>query len=329
MHIRYSKQEQGIQNGVANMTLGDKLAKLRKENNYTQEQLADVLEVSRQAISKWESDATYPETDKLIRICKFFHCSTDYLLLEEEKCTENQNIFACKCLPDNQLLMNEVLKFIDMLFSHQRKNIKTDASKEKLLNQMTNNINDLLLQGLDEVDALKIAKENIADVEWLNTDNQLTDMQEYFVQCSYSVLLNCTLFWIFSLPLLFVKYAPICSVGLALTLISGMFYILESKKNKTTNILALVSISKSIKRKNTIWILWGISFSILIITKVGVLFGSNLWFGRPIEIKGPYSVINIALQIYVPLLTIFIPITVSSFTTILSKYEKRYDDEEK
>lgn len=312
------------------MALGDKLSKLRKENNYTQEQLADVLGVSRQAISKWESDATYPETDKLIRICKLFHCSTDYLLLEDENCTEkqNQSIPACKCLPDNQLLMSEVLKYIDMLFSHQRKNIKLDASKEKLLSQMTSNINDLILQGMDEVDALKIAKENIANIEWLIGDHQLTDMQEYLVRCSYSVLLNCTLFWIFSLPLLFVKYAPICFVGLALTLVSAIFYIFESKKNKATNILALVSISESKQRKKTIWILWGISFSIIIITKAVALFGSNVWFGHPIEITGPYSVINIALQIYVPLLTIFIPITVGSFTNILSKYEKRYDNEE-
>ena len=73
------------------MTLGDKLSKLRKENNYTQEQLADVLGVSRQAISKWESDVTYPETDKLIRICKLFHCSTDYLLMEDENRAGQQN----------------------------------------------------------------------------------------------------------------------------------------------------------------------------------------------------------------------------------------------
>ena len=49
------------------MTLGEKLSKLRKEYNYTQEQLADILGVSRQSISKWESDIAYPETDKLIR----------------------------------------------------------------------------------------------------------------------------------------------------------------------------------------------------------------------------------------------------------------------
>lgn len=71
------------------MTLGDKLAKLRKENNYTQEQLADILGVSRQAISKWESDSAYPETDKLIRMSDMFNCSLDYLLKDEAE-TDNR-----------------------------------------------------------------------------------------------------------------------------------------------------------------------------------------------------------------------------------------------
>lgn len=72
------------------MTLGEKLSKMRKENNYTQEQLADVLGVSRQAISKWESNITYPETDKLIRISELFNCSLDYLLKDTEE-TDNKN----------------------------------------------------------------------------------------------------------------------------------------------------------------------------------------------------------------------------------------------
>jgi transcriptional regulator with XRE-family HTH domain len=52
------------------MTLGEKISKLRKEKNYTQEQLADVLGVSRQSISKWELNVAYPETDKLLEIGK-------------------------------------------------------------------------------------------------------------------------------------------------------------------------------------------------------------------------------------------------------------------
>ena len=67
------------------MQFGEKLSKLRKANNYTQEQLADILGVSRQAISKWESDITFPETDKLIRMGKLFDCSLDYLLGDTEE----------------------------------------------------------------------------------------------------------------------------------------------------------------------------------------------------------------------------------------------------
>ncbi|MEE0858936.1 MAG: helix-turn-helix transcriptional regulator [Acutalibacteraceae bacterium] len=65
------------------MTLGEKLSKLRKEYNYTQEQLADILGVSRQSISKWESDIAYPETEKLIELGKIFECFMDYLLKDE------------------------------------------------------------------------------------------------------------------------------------------------------------------------------------------------------------------------------------------------------
>ena len=48
----------------------------------TQEQLADLMQVSRQAVSKWESDLAFPETDKLVRLGELFDCSIDYLLRE-------------------------------------------------------------------------------------------------------------------------------------------------------------------------------------------------------------------------------------------------------
>lgn len=65
------------------MTIGEKLAKLRTEHNLTQEQLAEVLHVSRQSVSKWELNTSYPDTEKLIKISKLFDCSLDYLLKDE------------------------------------------------------------------------------------------------------------------------------------------------------------------------------------------------------------------------------------------------------
>lgn len=65
------------------MNTGEKIAKMRKENNYTQEQLAECMGVSRQSISKWESGLAYPETEKLILLSQLFGCSLDYLLKDE------------------------------------------------------------------------------------------------------------------------------------------------------------------------------------------------------------------------------------------------------
>ncbi len=66
------------------MTLGEKLAAYRKQNNYTQEQLAELLGVSRQAVSKWESDLAYPETEKLIKLSELYDCSLDYLIKDKQ-----------------------------------------------------------------------------------------------------------------------------------------------------------------------------------------------------------------------------------------------------
>ena len=93
------------------MTLGDKISKLRKGNNYTQEQLASILGVSRQAISKWESNVTYPETDKLIRMSELFDCSLDYLLKDEMETDHkfgNENIII---LPFRKIEVSLLFKY--------------------------------------------------------------------------------------------------------------------------------------------------------------------------------------------------------------------------
>ena len=62
------------------MKFSDKLQRIRKEKNITQEMLADKLNVSRQAVSKWESGVAYPDTEKLIQISKIFNISLDDLI---------------------------------------------------------------------------------------------------------------------------------------------------------------------------------------------------------------------------------------------------------
>lgn len=72
------------------MTIGERLLKLRKERNLSQEELANVLDVSRQTISKWETDQSSPDFDKIIPLCEFFGITSDELL------TGNSNIKEAK-----------------------------------------------------------------------------------------------------------------------------------------------------------------------------------------------------------------------------------------
>ena len=66
------------------MDISEKILKLRKANNLTQEQLAEQLQVSRQAVSKWESGQAIPESDKLPALSDLFHVTIDYLLRPSE-----------------------------------------------------------------------------------------------------------------------------------------------------------------------------------------------------------------------------------------------------
>lgn len=72
------------------MNIADKIQLLRKQNNLTQEQLADKLNVSRQALSKWELGVSMPEADRIIQISDLFSVSTDYLLKDSVETYENR-----------------------------------------------------------------------------------------------------------------------------------------------------------------------------------------------------------------------------------------------
>lgn len=71
------------------MTIGVKIQNLRKQKGLSQEQLAEAVGVSRQAVSKWEAEQSVPDIDKIILICDYFGVTTDYILRNEEiPCTE-------------------------------------------------------------------------------------------------------------------------------------------------------------------------------------------------------------------------------------------------
>ena len=76
------------------MILADKIIRLRKKNGWSQEDLADKMNVSRQAVSKWEGAQTIPDLEKILQLSILFGVSTDYLLkdeIEDEELTNDSS----------------------------------------------------------------------------------------------------------------------------------------------------------------------------------------------------------------------------------------------
>lgn len=77
------------------MKLSEKIIELRKANGMTQEKLAELCNVSRQSISKWEADIALPETEKLLLLGEIFHVSMDVLLKDELTISEVKEVHTC------------------------------------------------------------------------------------------------------------------------------------------------------------------------------------------------------------------------------------------
>ena len=67
------------------MTIGERLLKMRKDKNLSQEEIAERLNVTRQTISKWETDQSVPDFDKIVPICNLFGITSDELLTGKKK----------------------------------------------------------------------------------------------------------------------------------------------------------------------------------------------------------------------------------------------------
>jgi transcriptional regulator with XRE-family HTH domain len=78
------------------MNISDRIQHLRKSKGISQEELADKIGVSRQAVSKWESEQSFPDLDKVIIMSDFFEVTTDYILkgIEAEKQASEKTVNA-------------------------------------------------------------------------------------------------------------------------------------------------------------------------------------------------------------------------------------------
>lgn len=99
------------------MILAEKIMALRKKKGWTQEELADKLEISRQSVSKWESAASIPDIDRILALSRLFEVSTDYLLKDELENESFENVEVLEERPQQvvrSVSMEEANRFMEL-----------------------------------------------------------------------------------------------------------------------------------------------------------------------------------------------------------------------
>lgn len=107
------------------MTFGERLQKLRNENRLSQDKIAELVGVSRQAVSKWENDLSYPDTKNLIILAEIFNLSMDELLslsssnpqlLQNETIASNEKVIKSKIYYHNEIRTKLISYIILIIF---------------------------------------------------------------------------------------------------------------------------------------------------------------------------------------------------------------------
>ncbi len=121
------------------MSFADNLKSIRKERYISQEELAEIIGVSRQAVSKWEQGSGYPEMEKLLVLSKELNVSLDYLMLGEIKSTENdKTLYNNIIVPTGKITIKSydgksIVNCYKVLASHVMYKAKNDEPKYWLI----------------------------------------------------------------------------------------------------------------------------------------------------------------------------------------------------
>lgn len=134
------------------MSFGEKIKKLRRQANLTQEQLANLLSISPQAISRWENGAAMPDISLLVPLANLFHVSTDHLLGIEEETEED----VIRDLIDKAALFHKSSGFDEHLSKYKAAVLEHPHSQE---------LKDAYLMLLETGIAIKKTDENKAKEE--------------------------------------------------------------------------------------------------------------------------------------------------------------------
>lgn len=221
--------------------------------------------------------------------------------------------------------MNELVRHVEKLFADYPQTSEIHDLKEEVLTNLEAKAEDLMEKGMSYKEACEHAIQGIDTIEFMTEGASRTiDINQAGHELIQSGFIFALLTWIISIPSRVFVEGRLLNNGLtALCIILGFIYVLfllnrRSDAMKPSNGIT-VDLPRIRKWRSRVWMWWGLTIGVVLATVTASRFGSHIWYGRPIELSGPYQYAHLLFQYAGPLLSIAIPLFLHRACTILQR----------
>ncbi|MCL1852694.1 MAG: permease prefix domain 1-containing protein [Peptococcaceae bacterium] len=237
--------------------------------------------------------------------------------------------------------MSELENHVNHLFKSYANSQKNNDLKAEILSNLEAKKLDLLKSGMDEPTAIQQAKDTLTSVDCLMDENRHVFAAKYRLAILQILLLYVLVAWIVSIPLTVIGFWKAHDLIFACVIAAGTGYLIANlvihlvwprfagkSPHKTTRPeqISIVNLDRVLTIRRWAWGVWSIFIILSTILVTAVMFGSNLWYSRPIVIDGPYNLAIILASYLEPFFTIVIPLVIHKIPSLVLKYEAEAGD---
>ncbi|MBS4196833.1 permease prefix domain 1-containing protein [Lederbergia citri] len=220
-------------------------------------------------------------------------------------------------------MMNELKVYVDHLFKKYKNHRDIEELKEEIIGNLEAKVSHLIAEGVDEKSAIIKAKNSITNIDDLIDSNKSVKINEFMYKAFQIAFLYFIIAWIVTIPFTLMRIGILVNyLLLFIVLVLFVVYLIVGKLFKSNqDKVVTLNIASFMKTKKIIWLLWAIFIFITWGYLSAILFGSNIWFSRPIHIDGPYQFGVLVARYALPFITIIFPLIFSAWERLISQIE--------
>ncbi|MCR2821467.1 permease prefix domain 1-containing protein [Lederbergia panacisoli] len=218
-------------------------------------------------------------------------------------------------------MMHELRVYVDHLFRKYNHHPDSDDLKEEILGNLEAKVSHLVAEGLDEKSAIERAKSSITNIDDLIDSNVTVRINQFRFKAYQIAFLFLIVAWIITIPFTIVGIGIIVNFMLFLVVLALFVVYLFLGKTLNQEKIGHLNIVSFMKTKKVVWVLWVLFIIITWGSLTAILFGSNLWFARPIHIDGPYQFGILVARYALPFISIIIPLIFTACGKIIAHFE--------